>query len=74
MTYKGNTDAHRKGNMKYLKESVDSISVRMPKGTKAKLQSIANDYNTSINQVVNTAINHLLDHPEIIKEKPAIPE
>ena len=60
--------------MKYLKESVDSISVRMPKGTKAKLQSIADEHNTSINKVVNTAITHLLDHPEIIKEKPATPE
>ena len=37
-TYTGQTDARRKASAKYLKESVEDIRIRVPKGNKSKIQ------------------------------------
>lgn len=47
--YTGQTDARRKASAKYLKESVEDIRIRVPKGDKAKVQEYANNKRTSMN-------------------------
>lgn len=49
-TYTGQTPARRKANTKYLSEKVDSINVRVPKGTKELIQEAAKRENKSVNQ------------------------
>ena len=48
--YTGQTPARRKANTKYLHEKVDSIAVRVPKGTKELLREAAEKENKSLNQ------------------------
>ena len=49
-TYTGQTPARRKANTKYLTEKVDSINVRVPKGTKELIREAAKKENKSLNQ------------------------
>ena len=67
MAYKGNTDAHRVGNMRYIRK-FDSVTVRLPKGTRDKLQAIADEHNTSVNVVMKQIVKYALAHPEIIAD------
>ncbi len=62
MAYKGNTEAQRKAIRKYLAESVDNITVRVPKGKKSTLLHIAEKHGLSLNQCINEFINFCLDH------------
>lgn len=48
--YTGQTPARRKANTKYLHEKVDSIAVRVPKGTKELIREAAKKENKSLNQ------------------------
>ena len=48
-TYTGQTDARRKASAKYLKESVEDIRIRVPKGDKAKVQEHAASIGESMN-------------------------
>ena len=50
MPYKGNTDAHRAGNRKYLTETVETIAVRVPKGKKDFYKEAAKKAGKSLNQ------------------------
>ncbi len=54
--YKGFTAAHARGNEKYLSEKVDSIVVRVPKGTKDDLRAAAGRKGQSLNQYCANAI------------------
>lgn len=47
--YTGQTDARRKASAKYLKESVEDIRIRVPKGDKAKVQEHAASMGESMN-------------------------
>lgn len=40
-TYTGQTDARRKASAKYLKESVEDVRIRVPKGQKAVIKAHA---------------------------------
>lgn len=60
-TYKGQTDARRKATAKYLKESVEDIRIRVPKGKKAIIQSHAENQNKSLNIFVNEAIDEKME-------------
>ncbi len=49
-TYNGNTDARRKAVNKYHKDSIDTISVRVPKGKKEYYKGAADKSGMSLNQ------------------------
>lgn len=60
-TYTGQTDARRKASAKYLKESVEDIRIRVPKGNKAKVQEHANAMGESMNSFVVRAIDETME-------------
>lgn len=63
-TYTGQTDARRKASAKYLKESVDEIKIRVPKGDKAKIQAHAEKQGESVNGFVKRAINETMERDD----------
>ena len=69
MVYYGYNDARKRANEKYLKNSVDSVMTRVPKGRKADLQLLADQRNLSLNALMNRIIDYALKHPEIIEKK-----
>ena len=60
-TYTGYTKARKKANEKYLKESVEDIRIRVPKGNKAKVQEHASTMGESMNSFVVRAINETIE-------------
>lgn len=56
--YTGQTDARRKASAKYLKESVEDIRIRVPKGDKAKVQEHAASMGESMNTFAVRAIKN----------------
>ncbi|MCI9657199.1 MAG: hypothetical protein HFI14_01150 [Lachnospiraceae bacterium] len=60
-TYTGQTDARRRASAKYLKESVEDIRIRVPKGDKAKVQEHAASVGESMNAFVVRAINETME-------------
>lgn len=60
-TYTGQTDARRKASAKYLKESVEDIRIRVPKGDKAKVQEHAASMEESTNAFVIRAIKETME-------------
>lgn len=59
--YTGQTDARRKASAKYLKESVEDIRIRVPKGDKSKVQEHAASMGESTNAFVVRAINETME-------------
>lgn len=59
-TYTGYTEARKKANEKYLKESVEDIRIRVPKGDKAKVQAHAASRKESMNSFVVRAITETM--------------
>ena len=60
-TYTGQTDARRKATAKYLKESVEDVRIRVPKGQKAVIKSHAEQQGESMNQFVTRAITETME-------------
>lgn len=60
-TYTGYTEARKKANEKYLKESVEDIRIRVPKGDKAKVQEHAATMGESMNSFVVRAIDETME-------------
>ncbi|MDE6925788.1 MAG: hypothetical protein K2P59_11115 [Acetatifactor sp.] len=60
------TDAQAKAAKKYLKESVEDIRIRVPKGDKSKVQEHASSMGESMNAFVVRAINETMerDNPQ----------
>ena len=54
--YKGMTPARAKASEKYLTEKVDSITVRLPKGEKEKVQAAADAAGKSLSRFCSDAI------------------
>lgn len=46
------TEAQKRASQKYLKESVEEIKIRLPKGEKEKIKAYAEVNGESINQFV----------------------
>lgn len=68
-TYKGQTPARRKANKKYLTEKVDSINVRLPKGTKAVIENAATKKSKSLSQYCSDAImDYLRSDPDAVSD------
>mgnify|MGYP003308349503 CR=1 FL=1 len=51
------SDAIRRATKKYLTEKVDSITLRVPKGYKAIIESIAKSKGLSVNSYLTTIID-----------------
>lgn len=59
-SYTGNTDAHRRGNMKYLREKVDTLHIRVPKGKADDIKAHAAQRGESMNHFVVRAIDETM--------------
>ena len=55
------TPAQKKAAEKYLKESVEDIRIRVPKGKKAIVKAHAEQQGESMNQFVIRAINQTME-------------
>ena len=60
-TYTGQTDARRKASAKYLKESVEDIRIRVPKGQKSLIKKHAEKQGESMNQFVIRSITETIE-------------
>lgn len=60
-TYTGQTDARRKASAKYLKESVEDVRIRVPKGQKAVIKNHAEKQGESMNAFVIRAIDETME-------------
>lgn len=54
------TPAQKKATQKYLKETVEDIRIRVPKGQKAVIKSHAEQQGESMNSFVIRAINETM--------------
>jgi predicted HicB family RNase H-like nuclease len=59
-TYTGQTDARRKANSKYLKEQVEALTVRVPKGQKEVIKTHATRQKESVNGFIIRAIQQTM--------------
>nr|DAE93159.1 MAG TPA: Alginate and motility regulator [Caudoviricetes sp.] len=59
--YQGFTDAKKKANSKYLKNTVETIAFRVPKGEKEKIKDIAEKAGLSLNSFINNAVKEKID-------------
>ena len=55
------TEARKRANKKYLKETVEDIRIRVPKGQKAVIKAHADRQQESMNQFVIRAINETME-------------
>ena len=60
-TYTGQTDARRRASAKYLKESVEDVRIRVPKGQKDIIKAHAEQQGESMNQFVIRAIREAME-------------
>ena len=60
-TYSGQTEARRKANAKYLKESVEDIRIRVPKGQKDIIKAAAEIAGESLNTYVRKSIDQRME-------------
>lgn len=54
------TEARKRANEKYLKESVEDVRIRVPKGQKAIIKAHAEQQGESMNQFVIRAIDETM--------------
>lgn len=60
-SYKGQTDARRRASAKYLKESVEDIRIRVPKGQKEIIKAAAAAAGESVNGYIKKAIDDRME-------------
>ena len=61
-SYNGYTDARKKANATYLKEKVEDIRIRVPKGKKDYYKETAASMGLSLNQFVISAMDSFIKH------------
>ena len=59
--YSGFTEAKKKANSKYLKNTVETIAFRVPKGEKDRLKDIASQVGISLNAFIDTAVKEKIE-------------
>ena len=59
-TYKGQTDARRRASAKYLRETVEDIRIRVPKGQKQVIKDHAAGQGESLNAFAIRAIKETM--------------
>ena len=57
-------EAIQRAKDKYLKEKVDTIPVRVPKGKKAIIQDYAASHGESVNGFINRAVDEAMERSE----------
>ena len=57
-------DAKQRAKDKYLREKVDTVLVRVPKGKKAVIQDYAVSHGESVNGFINRAIDEMMARDE----------
>ncbi len=60
-TYSGQTEARRRASAKYLKETVEDVRIRVPKGQKAVIKAHAESQGESMNAFVVRAIDEAME-------------
>lgn len=60
-TYSGQTEARRRASAKYLKEAVEDVRIRVPKGQKAVIKAHAESQGESMNDFVVRAIGEAIE-------------
>jgi len=60
-TYSGQTDARREASARYLKEKVEDIRIRVPKGRKEVIQAAASVQGESVNGFISIAIDERME-------------
>ena len=55
------TEAQRRANDKYLKEKVDDIRFRVPKGQREVIQNHAANQGESVNAFINRAVKETME-------------
>ena len=60
-TYSGQTEARRRASAKYLKEAVEDVCIRVPKGQKAVIKAHAESQGESMNDFVVRAIDEAIE-------------
>ena len=60
--YSGYTEARRAANAKYESETVERISLVLPKGKKATIKQHTEQTGQSVNGFINEAIDEKLEH------------
>ena len=60
-TYSGQTEARRRASAKYLKETVEDVRIRVPKGQKAVIKAHAESQGESMNDFVVRAIDEAIE-------------
>lgn len=66
MPYTGNTDAHRKGNAKYLSEKVETIACRVAKGDKLYYKTAADSAGLSLNSFIIQAMDEKIKRDKLM--------
>ena len=61
-TYSGYTDARKAANARYEAETVERISLVLPKGKKATIKAHAEAQEESVNGFINRAIDETMEH------------
>ena len=59
--YTGYTDARKTANAKYEAETVERISLVLPKGKKTKIKEHSDRVGKSVNSFINEAINEKME-------------
>ena len=59
--YSGFTEAKKKANSKYLKNTVETIAFRVPRGEKEKLKDVAERAGLSLNALIAEAVKAKVD-------------
>ena len=60
-TYSGQTEARRRASAKYLKEAVEDVRIRVPKGQKAVIKAHAESQGESMNDFVVRVIDEAIE-------------
>ena len=65
------TEARRKASSKYLKDTVETIAFRVPKGEKEKLKDVAERVGLSLNAFISEAVKEKIEKEDIQKREEA---
>lgn len=70
------SEAQKRATAKYEKEKYDKVLVRLPKGTKAKIQSVSDSVNGYITQAIEEKMNREAseDITDALQEREEIPD
>ena len=64
-TYKGSTDARRRANAKYQRETVENMTLRVPKGRKEYYKNAADSAGLSLNQFAISSMDEKIKRDKL---------